>query len=388
MIRTSTLLLPSSARSSSLDIESRILLSAGFVGEGPKGIIYVAPCGTRVLLRIAKLARTKLARLGAQEMSFPLIRPGIAAGRPEFSERISKGLNFIDQESRLWTLSSSHEHEVAIIAAGGLTSHRQLPQHWYHLQHGVNAEVPIGQIMGEEQLLDQYFVVRNLARSPEPSDDPVSACAAEIARQTGVECSWLSPNESEGGFSSSGTTRELSATIMLDGCQHKILLGHYRLISKDVLEHAGLRVTDETGHQFVPTISFCRLRIQPLVAAALIQNVRPDGPVLPETISPFLVCFRDNNGDVAGSPSSERFLECCQAAGIDVLWDDATDADALNLKRAAQLGVRFSVISDIRGACEITDRLRSEVFRMPLESAVEFLRNVIYRNVNANASLS
>jgi len=113
----------------------RILLRGGFVKSLASGVHVYLPLGWRVLMRIEKIIREEIDRIGAQEMLMPAICPRDLwekSGRwLEYGDDMFK---FKDRKKRDYCLCPTHEEIITEIARKNISSYRDLPQIWYQIQ--------------------------------------------------------------------------------------------------------------------------------------------------------------------------------------------------------------------------------------------------------------
>jgi len=112
----------------------RLLLRAGFIRQLMAGHYSLLPLGMRVRAKVVAVIREEMNAIGAQEFLMPAMNPrqlwersGRAAvmGDELFKLRDRKGAEEV--------LAMTHE-EVVTTLASELSSYRQLPQSWYHIQ--------------------------------------------------------------------------------------------------------------------------------------------------------------------------------------------------------------------------------------------------------------
>lgn len=113
----------------------RILLRGGFVKQLASGVHIYLPLGWRILMRIEKIIREELDRIGAQEMLMPAMCPREVwekSGRWfEYGDDMFK---FKDRKGRDYCLCPTHEEIITEIARKSIRSYRDLPQIWYQIQ--------------------------------------------------------------------------------------------------------------------------------------------------------------------------------------------------------------------------------------------------------------
>ena len=112
----------------------RLLVRGGFVRRLMAGSWSLLPLGMRVAKKVEKIIREEIDAIGGQEMLLPVVHPGEVwkkTGRWDDVEGIL--VKFKDRRDTDLLLAMTHE-EIFSLIASELTSYRQLPQLWYHLQ--------------------------------------------------------------------------------------------------------------------------------------------------------------------------------------------------------------------------------------------------------------
>jgi prolyl-tRNA synthetase len=112
----------------------RLLVRGGFIRRLMAGSWSLLPLGMRVTKKIELIIRQEIDAIGGQEMLLPVVHPGEIwkkTGRWDDVEGIL--VKFKDRRDTDLLLAMTHEEIFSTIATE-LTSYRQLPQLWYHLQ--------------------------------------------------------------------------------------------------------------------------------------------------------------------------------------------------------------------------------------------------------------
>jgi prolyl-tRNA synthetase len=113
----------------------QLLLRAGYVRQVAAGVYAYLYLAQRSLLKITKIIREEMDRMGAQEFLLPALNPAELwreSGRYDlFGETMFK---FKDRNQHDMCLGVTHEEEMTNIARGELRSYKQLPQLWYQIQ--------------------------------------------------------------------------------------------------------------------------------------------------------------------------------------------------------------------------------------------------------------
>ena len=112
----------------------RMLLRAGFIRQLMAGHYSMLPLGMRVRAKVINVIREEMNRIGAQEFLMPCMQP---AQLWEKSGRLAvmgeEMFRLTDRKGAELVLAMTHE-EVVTTLATELSSYRQLPQSWYHIQ--------------------------------------------------------------------------------------------------------------------------------------------------------------------------------------------------------------------------------------------------------------
>ena len=115
-------------------VSHRLLVRGGYIRQLMAGSYSLLPLGQRVAAKISNIVRDEMDRIGGQEFSLPVVHPGEIwkkTGRWDDVEGIM--IKFEDRRSSDLVLAITHEEIFASLAAE-LSSYKQLPQMWYHLQ--------------------------------------------------------------------------------------------------------------------------------------------------------------------------------------------------------------------------------------------------------------
>ncbi len=115
-------------------VNHRLLVRGGFIRRLMAGSWSLLPLGMRVTKRIEQIIREEIDEIGGQEVLLPVVHPGEIwkkTGRWDDVEGIL--IKFTDRRDTDLLLAMTHEEIFSTIATE-LTSYRQLPQLWYHLQ--------------------------------------------------------------------------------------------------------------------------------------------------------------------------------------------------------------------------------------------------------------
>jgi prolyl-tRNA synthetase len=113
----------------------QLLLRSGYVRQVAAGVYAYLFLAQRSFLKITKIIREEMNRIGAQEFYLPALNPAELwreSGRYDlFGETMFK---FKDRNQHDMCLGVTHEEEMTNIARGEIRSYKQLPQLWYQIQ--------------------------------------------------------------------------------------------------------------------------------------------------------------------------------------------------------------------------------------------------------------
>ncbi len=112
----------------------RLLVRGGYIRQLMAGSYSMLPLGMRVASKISQIIREEINAIGGQEFLAPVVHPAEVwkkTGRWDDVEGIM--IKFKDRRGTDLVLALTHEEVFAHLAAE-LSSYRDLPQLWYHLQ--------------------------------------------------------------------------------------------------------------------------------------------------------------------------------------------------------------------------------------------------------------
>lgn len=136
-MRYSNLFIPTMRETpSGINAVSHILmLKAGYVRQLAAGLFIFLPLGWRVLNKIGAIIKEEIEKIGAQEISMPILHPAeIWQQTGRWFTIKEEMFRLKDRTGRDMCLGMTHEEIMAWIAAKEIKSYRQLPQIWYQIQ--------------------------------------------------------------------------------------------------------------------------------------------------------------------------------------------------------------------------------------------------------------
>ena len=116
-------------------VSHRYLVRGGFIEQHASGVYTFLPLGRKVMLKIEKIIREEMNKIGAQEVLLPALTSAEVwkeTGRWEsFGPDMFK---LKDRWERDLALAPTHEEIMTLLAKEHLKSYRDLPQIWYQIQ--------------------------------------------------------------------------------------------------------------------------------------------------------------------------------------------------------------------------------------------------------------
>jgi prolyl-tRNA synthetase len=115
-------------------VSHRLLVRGGFIRRLMAGSYSLLPLGMRVATKISNIIREEMDRIGGQEFLLPVVHPGEVWKKTGRWDSVGDELlRFKDRRDTDLALALTHE-EIFTLLATELSSYRDLPQMWYHLQ--------------------------------------------------------------------------------------------------------------------------------------------------------------------------------------------------------------------------------------------------------------
>jgi prolyl-tRNA synthetase len=113
----------------------KLLLRAGLVRKLTGGLYTFLPLGVRALRKIERIVREEMNRAGAREVLMPALQPPDIWQQSGRYEALRDALYKVrDRAKKEWVLGPTHEEVITTLAAGEISSYRQLPKNFYQIQ--------------------------------------------------------------------------------------------------------------------------------------------------------------------------------------------------------------------------------------------------------------
>ncbi len=115
-------------------VSHRLLVRAGFIRQLSAGIYSLLPLAQRVALKVTRIVREEMERIGAQEFRLPALHPAEIWRRSGRWDTMGQEMfRLRDRRDTDLCLGMTHE-EIFTTLAGELRSYRDLPQIWFQFQ--------------------------------------------------------------------------------------------------------------------------------------------------------------------------------------------------------------------------------------------------------------
>ncbi|MEW6108307.1 MAG: proline--tRNA ligase [Nitrospirota bacterium] len=111
------------------------MLRAGYVRQLAAGLYIYLPLGWKVLTKINKILKEEMDKIGAQEVSMPILHPAEIWQQTGRWDAIGAEMfRLKDRGDRDMCLGMTHEEIMTWLASREIRSYRDLPQIWYQIQ--------------------------------------------------------------------------------------------------------------------------------------------------------------------------------------------------------------------------------------------------------------
>jgi len=125
------------------DVPSQeLLIRGGFIRKIAAGIYTYLPLGRKVLLKIEKIVREEIDKIGANEILMPIVQPAELwkqSGR--WDDYGPEMMKLKDRHGRDFTLGPTHEELVTFLVQNELNSYKQLPITLYQMANKYRDEI-------------------------------------------------------------------------------------------------------------------------------------------------------------------------------------------------------------------------------------------------------
>ncbi|UCG77282.1 MAG: proline--tRNA ligase [Nitrospirota bacterium] len=116
-------------------VSHKLLVRAGFVRQLAAGLYIFLPLGWKVMEKINNIIREEMNRIGAQELSMPVLHPAeVWQQTGRWDEIGDEMFRLKDRKGSDMCLGMTHEEIMTWLASKEIRSYKELPQTWYQIQ--------------------------------------------------------------------------------------------------------------------------------------------------------------------------------------------------------------------------------------------------------------
>ena len=171
-------------------ISHQLMLRAGLIRRLASGLYTWSPLGLRVLRRVERVVREEMDRVGALELSMPVVQPAELwqeSGRwDKFGPEL---LRMRDRHAREFCLGPTHEEIITDYVRREVRSYKQLPVNYYQIQTKFRDEVRprFGVMRAREFLMKDAYSFHASQESLRQTYDTMYATYARIFTRIGLD---------------------------------------------------------------------------------------------------------------------------------------------------------------------------------------------------------
>ncbi|ADW68194.1 proline--tRNA ligase [Granulicella tundricola] len=161
-------------------------------------------------------------------------------------------------------------------------------------------------------------------------------------------------------------------------------IGHIFKLGYKYSKSMGATVLNRDGKEVTPIMGSYGIGVERILTAAIETSAAKNGGeayALPASIAPFQVIVTVTNiKEPALVEAGEKIAADLAAAGLDVLLDDRDERAGVKFKDADLTGVPYRIAVGKKlseGQVELLDRLQNQTLDIPVEAAVQTLRNLL-----------
>ena len=392
----------------------KLMIRAGLIRKVASGTYMYLPLGQKTLLKVIQIVRQEMNKAGAQEVLMPSVQPmelWQKTGRSiDYGEDLA---HFTDRHGRENVLSPTAEEVVTSIAAGEISSYKQLPFNLYQISFKFRDEQRprFGVIRSREFIMkdaysfdrDQDGLNKNYQKMYDAYHRIFNRCGLQflaVEADPGIMGGDVSHEfmvPAEGGedslarcascpWAASFITDQIKKNKACPKCskrlefQTAIEVGHIFKLGAKYSQAQGAKFLDELGRE-KPVIMGCYgIGVNRIAAAAIEQSHDKDGIVWPEGISPYRVLILPLNiQDKKSKEAAFALYSDLKKRNIDVLLDERDERAGIKLKDADLIGVPIQIVigekNIQKGKVEIKIRKTGKIATVRKEDVLPCLKN-------------
>ena len=390
---------------------AKLLEQAGFIRKHMAGVYNYLPLGLRVLEKIGQVIREEMNSIGGQELQMASLQPRQLWEKTGRWKILGKDVMY---QFKDMGLAITHEEVFTQVAAGMISSYKDLPLFLYQIQTKFRNEARprFGLVRGREFLMKDLYTFDISDEAHQASYEKVSdaylkafkrvcldvlvveASGGVFSKEFSHEFQVLTPSgEDEVIHCKScdfAQNREICDLKKGDKCprcgepvevSNGIEVGNIFHLGTKFSEPLGLLISDEKG-QKSPAVMGSYGWGPSRVMGTLVEVFHDEkGIIWPESVAPFMVHIVGLDLEAESAKGeAERVEKLLEAEGVEVLFDDRVDVSAgAKFADADLIGIPYRVIISKKTGEKLEAKKRSEK-QTAFMSFEEFLKQIRLKN--------
>ena len=337
-------------------VNAQLLARAGFVHKVAAGVYVYLPLGLRVLDRINRIIREEMNATSAQELHMSVLQNKATwEATDRWNSAKDVMYQFADATGHETGLGWTHEEPLTELARHHISSYKDLPRMVYQIQTKFRNEprAKSGLLRGREFLMKDLYSFHADEADLDAYYERVAEAYGSIFRQCGLEA--LRCKASGGLFSKYSDEFQVLSEVGEDTVYHSddksfvcnaevheslkeegglpegdlkeakgIEVGNIFKLGTRFSEAFGLTYQDKDGKSKPVIMASYGIGPGRLMGAIVEVSHDDKGIIWPASVAP----FGAHLVDLANDGRAEQLYDDLRAAGVDVLFDDRTDATA------------------------------------------------------------
>ncbi len=386
-----------------------LLMRAGFVHKHAAGVYTLLPLGLRVMLKVERIVREEMERLGAQELLMNALQDkSIWERTGRWASYGGAMYQFTDPDGQPTGLAPTHEEVITDIATRFIHSYRDLPAAMFQFQTKFRFEARprSGLLRGREfrmkdlysfhmdaASLDRYYwdvaaVYRRIFSRMGIPTVLAEASGGAFSREHSHEFQTLAPAGEDTVFICEGGEFAQNRDIYDE--RPRCPAGHAIRSSRGIevgnifrlgtwySEALGLLYTDRDGARRPVTMASYGIGITRLIATCVELFADDRGMRWPEAVAPYATALVSLGTERQVLEAAERLDGMLTRAGVEVLFDDRDLPAGEKLADADLIGLPWRLVVSERTlrreAAELKARDGDETLLISPEGAVAHLK--------------
>ncbi len=344
-----------------VSVNAKLLFRGGFIDKLNAGVYTYLPLGLRVIKKIEQIIREEINAIGGQELLLPAMHPKQLWEQTGRWTSMTDLYKIQDSSSREFALAGTHEEVVTPLAKRFVHSYRDLPSALYQFQTKFRMELRAksGLLRGREFLMKDLYSFHADEKDLDAFYDRAADAYKKIFARVGIGEQTIFVFASGGSFSKYshefqaltpagediiylcqkchiGVNREIIAdqptcpqckgALDTTNGERAIEVGNIFKLKTRFSDAFRLTYKDATGKDKPVLMGCYGIGLGRLMGSVVEVHHDDAGIIWPEGISPFAVHIIALKDSPAVRSCAEKTYTALQKGGIEVLYDDRTEA--------------------------------------------------------------